>query len=1251
MTELKGWHGIRGDALQGEGVMARGWSAAWWPTWSAWSVDGARRRQGRFGCVHLQCTIFASFLLGALLSSATTSNAQGNIWNDYAGSSSVFVSYSGYDSVLGNDTFPGSPKLNIDVNNPGGVGTGYTTPAIMDTGSTGLVISLTKACTEGVITCTGNSPETYAPAPSAVIGYSTITYTSDGLSYAGFYTNTKVTISDANNAPEATAQIPVFVAVNINGQPQSSAPAPVGVAQFGIGFGRGSANGVQLTDANGIPNGVTLYNKNFNAFMNLTNLTGVSDISSVAPGYVVTKTGVYLGLSSAAVGTINGPLVALVPTLQTPGSTVSTYAVAATKNQWQTPPIVVRVFGNTSATAVNGQYYGTMLVDTGISDAIFTTGGTRINPAMLTSPTVTNITIGLPGISASNGTQQSQYTYVFQGTCQSAQTDNVGCGPSLTPYDGGQSSQMVPIYPISATDSFTNGYQSTNTGFADTTTPEPFLNAGVNFLNYFDVVYDPVSGFIGYLPNGTPSGVPASLLSIQPTMALQGAQTIPDGTDVSVPLYLFTAIGNQTTPAYVPVDVALSAGSPGGQVTISTPIASDTIAGCTLANCSTGLVINQGSFIFNAANTYAGATTINPGAMLALGSNGSIATSFGVTANGTFDVSGTPGASISSLSGTGHVSIGSQTLTITGGNGAFSGTIADGGMGGGTGGSVVIAGGKEVLTGISSYTGPTYATGGTLDVNGALASAVFVTSDGMLMGNGTVGGLVASSGGAIAPGNSIGMLNVAGGVTFDQGSFYLVEANAAGQSDRIAATGAATLNGGIVRVLPQPGAYAPATTYTILTAASGVSGTFDEVTSDFAFLTPTLSYDPMDVFLTLARNATLFSDVAQTPNQRAVASALDAFPTDSALYLSLLGQTSASARQAFDALSGEMHASLQSVLVDQSRYVREAIWSRLTQAYYAKTSKQGVALASAGPTSVADVDPRRMALGAARGPEVDQPPRAPGVTFWTRGFGSWGQFDGNANAGTIDRTLGGFVSGMDAAVGNGWRAGLATSYIQSSVTAPDVVSSADVNSYLVAAYVGGGTGPLALRAGAAWTWHQIDTSRAVIFPGFFEHESAGYGGDTGELFAETAYPMIMRYGAMEPFAGLAYLHLGTDGFTESGGVAALTASGSREDVGYSILGVRAATTMNVEDMLITPHASFAWQSAFGDVTPGIGLAFASTGIPFAVSGVPLACNSALIDIGLDLTTDADAVLTVAYQGQLAGDLMDNGVHGQLDWRF
>ena len=176
--------------------------------------------------------------------------------------------------------------------------------------------------------------------------------------------------------------------------------------------------------------------------------------------------------------------------------------------------------------------------------------------------------------------------------------------------------------------------------------------------------------------------------------------------------------------------------------------------------------------------------------------------------------------------------------------------------------------------------------------------------------------------------------------------------------------------------------------------------------------------------------------------------------------------------------------------------------------------------------------------------------------------------------------------------------------------------------------------------------------RAVSFPGFYESESASYGGDTGQLFTELAYPIVTdRSSAVEPFAGLAYVHVGTDDFTESGPTAALTTFGSDQNVGYSTLGVRAATTMPVFGMLVTPRASVAWQYAFGELTPDIALAFASSGIPFGISGVPLARNSALIGAGLDLALGPDVAFGVTYSAQLAGDFQDNGVQGRLTWRF
>ena len=69
-------------------------------------------------------------------------------------------------------------------------------------------------------------------------------------------------------------------------------------------------------------------------------------------------------------------------------------------------------------------------------------------------------------------------------------------------------------------------------------------------------------------------------------------------------------------------------------------------------------------------------------------------------------------------------------------------------------------------------------------------------------------------------------INVANNVVFAPGSIYQVEVNAAGQGDKLSAGGVATISGGTVQVLAAAGNYSPSTSYTILSATGGVSGTF-----------------------------------------------------------------------------------------------------------------------------------------------------------------------------------------------------------------------------------------------------------------------------------------------------------------------------------------------------------------------------------------------------------------------------------------
>jgi len=568
--------------------------------------------------------------------------------------------------------------------------------------------------------------------------------------------------------------------------------------------------------------------------------------------------------------------------------------------------------------------------------------------------------------------------------------------------------------------------------------------------------------------------------------------------------------------------------------------------------------------------------------------------------------------------------------------------------------------GINVLSGKTNFTGNSNSFGGTMNVvggtayiNGNMGSALAIVSGtGTLGGSDWIGGIQVQSGGTVAPGNSIGTLTVAGDGVFEAGSKFAVEVNGA-QSDMLYGNGYMTLNGGTVLVSGVPSLMR----YTILTTDFGIFGvgTFAGVEASSAFILYSLDYDSNNVYLVVDGFKAL-TTAARTPNQYAVANALDKFPKDNPLYTAIVGGGVAGAQQAFNALSGEIHGSVGSAMADDSRYVREAITGRLIQSYYGGVGAGGgtpIVMAAAAPTDVVEMDSSsRMSLGSGYGASRATPSSGHDLAWWSRAFGAWGQYDSNGNAATTDRNLGGFVTGVDGNMGSGWRAGLATGYLNTSLSAGgERYSSANINSYVLGAYAGGGVGEFALRSGGTWTWNKIDTDRTVVFPDFFEGESASYNGDVGQLFAELAYPIFTHGSVIEPFAGLAYVHVGTDSFTESGSIAGLTSGGLNLNLGYGTLGARAGTTVVWGGTTVIPHVSAAWQYAFGDTTPETALAFASTGIGMGIGGVPLAQNSALVEIGADAVIAQDATLGLSYMGQYSGDFTDNGLRGRFNWKF
>ena len=278
-------------------------------------------------------------------------------------------------------------------------------------------------------------------------------------------------------------------------------------------------------------------------------------------------------------------------------------------------------------------------------------------------------------------------------------------------------------------------------------------------------------------------------------------------------------------------------------------------------------------------------------------------------------------------------------------------------------GDLQILAGTVNLTGDIVNTGTTSIGGSRLRVNGMISSDVEVGAGGALGGAGTIDGdLTVNSGGALGPGNSPGTLNVSGNVTFAAGSTYQVETLPDGTGDRVAVTGGSVTiqNGAGVTVLAGGMNYAPSTNYTIITATGGVNGAFSAITSNLAFLDPSLAYTANSAVLTLTLNGHYFEDFAESPNQASFAGALQNLPTDNAVFLALLNSAEGDVADNFNALTGEAHASLQSAGLTGSNAFLGQLEGRLTDL---SDGPRLVQVASLSSDAGAPGTPRKPFLG------------------------------------------------------------------------------------------------------------------------------------------------------------------------------------------------------------------------------------------------------------------------------------------------
>jgi hypothetical protein len=276
---------------------------------------------------------------------------------DYAdGRAGTFLPY--LNAPARGDDIDRSPRLGLSFG-------GEPRPVLMDTGSTGIVVSASRI------------PEVDAlPAKPG-----RITYSSSGRIMIGRWVTTPVTIWGRNGARVTTAPIPVLAVdrIDCTGRARRCTPedAPGHVAMMGVGFGReydGQSRGTPET----------------NPLLNLA--TGDRPVHR---GYVVTREGVHVGLTAA---NTHGDFrfAKLDPHPSIPG-------------EWQGVPACISVSGRAPAC-------GRGLLDTGVTAMFVTLPGDAAGDAVADGGTAllpgTRLSLSFPESSAPGASTAAAYDVV-----------------------------------------------------------------------------------------------------------------------------------------------------------------------------------------------------------------------------------------------------------------------------------------------------------------------------------------------------------------------------------------------------------------------------------------------------------------------------------------------------------------------------------------------------------------------------------------------------------------------------------------------------------------------------------------------------------------------------------------------------------------------------------------------------------------------------------------------------------------------
>ncbi len=824
------------------------------------------------------------------------------------------------------------------------------------------------------------------------------------------------------------------------------------------------------------------------------------------------------------------------------------------------------------------------------------------------------------------------------------------------------------------------------------------LDGNMSVANNFVVSGDPtynvltndtttISGQIGGLGDVVVNNGGAGYLG---TLTLTGANTYSGGTTLDGGALIVSNSSALGTGA-----VTLNGGTAGVTVYFNKnmTVANDfTVSGDPTFNVLTGdtttisgqisgsgdVVVNNGGVfttgtlvLSNASNDYTGPTAVDAGTLKAgaanvFGSNSAMTVASGAA----LDLGGF-NESIGSLAGAGTVAsgvAGSATLTTGGDNSSttFSGAIQNGF---GTVALTKTGSGSFTLSGTDAYTGATTIDGGTLNVNGSIASSsgVIVNSGGTLGGTGIVPTTTVNSGGTLAPGNSIGTLTVAGDLNLNSGSTYAVQVSPS-QADKTVVTGTANL-AGTVNAAFNSGTYL-SKSYTILHADTGLNGTFSTLTNTGlpAGFSDSVSYDTVNNNVLLTLTAQLGASGASgnnfTGNEQSVSDALNSYFNNGGTlppgFVTLFGLTGDALASGLDQVSGESGGDVTQAGFDAANQFMQALFG----SFGGGDKFGGSETASAqGDSALAYASPgTRTSAKAAEAYAAVTPGDLGGARdparwgVWASGYGGTSSVSGDATVGSHDTTS----SVYGTAVGATYRPdpdttlGFALGGAGFNFDVTQSLGSGSAQVLQTGLYGRHWFGNAYLAGAAAFGWQRVQTKRTVTIAGT-DNLEANFDAYTWSARLEGGYRFAMPCLAVTPYAALQPTSVHLPNYSESA-----TSGSNQFALSYSSqtvtnwrteLGVGLSRSFATSSGTLSLNGRVAWAHD-SNTSRAVTSSFqALPGTSFTVNGAQPAANSVLTSAGVKLRFASNWSVGARFDGEFSGTTASYAGTGTLSYTW